>query len=65
MRMDIQTMVAHVLTINTNTCGRPAFQRLSDADLLSSSCFLSNNLCGYEGRHNSWQVQPWLTKMYE
>ena len=32
--MDVPTVVAHVLTFNTNTFVRPALQGLSDADLL-------------------------------
>ena len=32
--MDVPTVVAHVLTFNTNTLERPALLGLSDADLL-------------------------------
>jgi hypothetical protein len=32
--MDVQTVVANVLTFNTNTFVRPALQGFSDADLL-------------------------------
>src|SRR5215510_9178578 len=34
--MDLQTVVANVLTANTNTFVKPALQGLSDADLLKS-----------------------------
>ena len=53
MRRDVPTVVAHVLTVNTNTFVRPALQGLSDADLLkrpSAACNPIGWLLGHQTR---------------
>jgi hypothetical protein len=68
--MDVQTVVANVLTFNTNTFVRPALQGLSDADLLkrpSEACNPIGWLFWHQTRvedliisHISGRPQTWV-----
>jgi hypothetical protein len=70
MSMDVQTVVANVLTFNTNTFVRPALQGLSDADLLkrpSDACNPIGWLLWHQTRvedailsHISGRPQTWV-----
>src|SRR5262245_35233072 len=48
MSRDVPTVVAYVLTFNTNTFVRPALQGLSDADLLKRPSASSSDLFGHD-----------------
>jgi hypothetical protein len=52
--MDVQTVVANVLTFNTNTFVRPALQGFSDADLLKRPSEACNPIGWLLGRDNHW-----------
>ena len=68
--MDVQTVVANVLTFNTNTFVRPALQGFSDADLLkrpSEACNPIGWLFWHQPRvedlilsHISGRPQTWV-----
>src|SRR5215470_2676290 len=70
MSMDLQTVVANILTLNTNTFVHPALQGLSDADLLkrpSDQCNPIGWLLWHQSRvedailsHISGRPQAWV-----
>src|SRR5215467_1181084 len=70
MSMDVQTLVAHTLTLNTNTFVYPALQGLSDADLVkrpSEQCNPIGWLLWHQTRvedvmlsHISGRPQAWV-----
>ena len=70
MSMDVPTIVAHVLTVNTDTFVHPALQGLSDADLLkrpSDQCNPMGWLLWHQTRvedvilsHISGMPQAWV-----
>src|SRR5262249_16694129 len=70
MSMDLQTMVANVLTLNTDTFVHPALQGLSDADLVkrpSDQCNPMGWLLWHQTRvkavilsHTSGLPQAWV-----
>jgi uncharacterized damage-inducible protein DinB len=61
MSVDVQTVVTHTLTINTDNFVIPALQGLPDADLLKRPSDQCNPL-GWLLWHQTWVVDNWHEK---